>query len=249
MKHQYRKFMRRADWAVFFLVAYGAITIASIVSTILGINLSLRIDDGQSVSNAEVYANLILQTISGLLYTPAFVGVVITFLMWRHRASVNLALTGAHGQQLSPGKSDFPASPMPSFWWGVGSCLASIWVGGLSAIYISEITFGQAIAGLIGSMAFRAISLAALIRAVILMRQITSYHEKNLADYPALIEADGDATDAVLETEKAVAVPRPSTKTLPPPAKPPRTARCARCGKEVAAVELIFGVCSGHITI
>ena len=248
MKHRYRKFMRRVDWAVFFLVAYGAITIASIVSTFLGIDLSLRIDDGQSVSDSEVYANLILQTISGLLYTPAFVGVVIAFLMWRHRASVNLALIGAHGQQLSPGKPDFPASPMPSFWWGIGAWLVSTWVG-VMLIFLSESTFDLAITGLIGAMAFRAISLVFLIRAVILMRQITSNQGETPAAYPGQIEADGAVEDADSETETPVALPRPSTETLPPPAKPPRTARCARCGKEVAAVELIFGVCSGHITI
>ena len=246
MKHRYRKFMRRVDWAVFFLVAYGAITIASIVSTFLGIDLSLRIDDGQSVSDSEVYANLILQTISGLLYTPAFVGVVIAFLMWRHRASVNLALIGAHGQQLSPGKPDFPASRMPSFWLGIGAWLVSTWVG-VMLIFLSESTFDLAITGLIGAMAFRAISLVFLIRAVILMRRITSDQEEKHAPYPALIGADEAVADT--ETETPVALPRPSTETLPPPAKPPRTARCARCGKEVAAVELIFGVCSGHITI
>lgn len=246
MKHQYRKFMRRANWAVFCLVAYGAITIASIVSTFIGIDLSLRIDEGQSVSDSEVYVNLILQTISGLLYTPAFVGVVITFLMWMHRASVNLALIGAHGQQLSPGKPDFPASPMPSFWLGIGAWLVSTWVG-VMLIFLSESTVDLAITGLIGAMAFRAISLAALIRAVILMRRITSDQEEKHAPYPAPIEADEAVADS--ETETAAALPRPSTETLPPPAKPPRTARCARCGKEVAAVELIFGVCSGHITI
>lgn len=246
MKQQYRSAKRRADWVVFFLVAYGVLTIASIVSAIAEINLLQQVDSGQFVSNSEINANARRQTVIALLYTPALVGVVITFLMWMHRASVNLAVAGAPGRQFSPGKSDFPALPMLNFWWGIGAWLVSIWPGGIP-IFLSEITFGQAVLVSIAAMTFRVIALVFLIRAVILMWRITSDQEKKHAAVPSRIEPDVTVADTDAET--AAAISSPATETLPPPAGPPRDARCARCGKEMSAAELPFGICNEHIAI
>lgn len=250
MNQQFRPIKRWANWATFFLVVYGAMTIASTLSVIAEIDLLQRVYSGQAVSNAEIYANSRRQVIIGLLYTPAFVGVVIAFLLRMPRASVSLTDLGAHTQRFSPGKSDFPASPMPSFWWGIGAWLASIWVsGGLTSLFISEITLDHTIMVNSTAMTLRVISLAALIRAAILMRRITSDQAKTYAAGQGRIDAGDTLADADAEIAETAPAPRPSTETLPPPAKPPRAARCARCGKEMPAVELIFGVCSSHITI
>ena len=103
MNQQYRPAKGRANWATFFLMLYGAIAIASILSTIAEISLLQRIDNREFVSNAEIAANDRRLAILGLLNHASFIAAAVAFLAWIRRASANLAPLGVSWQRFSPG--------------------------------------------------------------------------------------------------------------------------------------------------
>ncbi len=87
----------------FFLVAHGLFVIASMISTVWEIGLLQRIESGEFVSEAEALDNDNRQAAIGMLYLVTLVVVVISFLIWIHRASKNLAPLGWEDQRFSPG--------------------------------------------------------------------------------------------------------------------------------------------------
>ena len=103
MNQQFRPAKGRANWATFFLLVYGAIAIASILSTIAEIGLLQRIDNREFVSNAEIAANDRRLAILGLLNFASFIAAAVAFLAWIRRASANLAPLGVSWQRFSPG--------------------------------------------------------------------------------------------------------------------------------------------------
>ena len=103
MHQQYRSAKGRANWATFFLLAYGAITIASILSTSAEIGLLQRIDGGPPVTHIEIAANDRRQVILALLHPASFIAAGVAFLLWIRRASANLSPLGVRRPRFSPG--------------------------------------------------------------------------------------------------------------------------------------------------
>lgn len=84
----------RAQVCTFFLVLHGVIVLVSIVSTLFEIDLLLRFQSGETVSEPEAQSNDDRQMVIGAFYFLSYLLVVITFLVWVYRASKNLAALG-----------------------------------------------------------------------------------------------------------------------------------------------------------
>ena len=92
----------RAAWTLLFLALFGAVLVASALSTIAEIGLLERIADGEPVSNSEVTANDNRQRAVSSLYFMSFLATVVAFCLWIYRASANLGAMGVEGQRFSP---------------------------------------------------------------------------------------------------------------------------------------------------
>ena len=99
----YRSPGARARLAMIFLLLYGVVTIAGIVSTLMEIDLLQQIDSRVYVSQDDILVNDNRQALIGLINLGSLVLAAVTFLMWLYRASKNLAPLGTQNQQYSPG--------------------------------------------------------------------------------------------------------------------------------------------------
>ena len=61
-----------------------------------------EIQDGEEVTDSDIDAHDSLVIILAILYFGTYVGCVVLFLMWKHKASKNLAPLGVSNQRFSP---------------------------------------------------------------------------------------------------------------------------------------------------
>jgi hypothetical protein len=84
------------------LVATVMVDLLSVVSTSLEIDLLERAIAGETITDAEADANDVRQGLIALLRTAMFIGTVIVFLLWSHRAHRNLPALGAANLRFKP---------------------------------------------------------------------------------------------------------------------------------------------------
>ena len=95
----------RSTWTLIFLMAFGAILMASFVSTVMEIQLLQRISDGEPVSLEEVESNDNRQIAIGLVLLAALAATVISFCLWIYRSASNLDALQANNRRFTPGWS------------------------------------------------------------------------------------------------------------------------------------------------
>ncbi len=95
----------RSTWTLIFFAGLIAVLLASFVSTVAEIGLIQRVVDGESVTEQELIANDDRQSAIGSITLIIYIGLIIAFCMWVHRASKNLAALNVVGQRFSPGWS------------------------------------------------------------------------------------------------------------------------------------------------
>ena len=100
--HQWRSPQRRANWTLILIAIHILVIVIIIASSLFEIDLLQRIQDGETVTEAEAASNDNRQAILGGLFFMSFVVVAIAFLMWINRASKNLSDLGASDQKFSP---------------------------------------------------------------------------------------------------------------------------------------------------
>lgn len=93
---------KRGNRFLFMLGLLGILTIASIILTLSEISLLQQIQAGEEVTDSDIDAHDNLVIILAILYFGTYVGCAILFLMWKHRASKNLAPLGVSNQRFSP---------------------------------------------------------------------------------------------------------------------------------------------------
>lgn len=99
----YRPADTRARWTLVLLAVLGLTTVLIMFATVGEISLLQRIVAGEFVSDAELIANDESQALMSLLYLAAFLGTIVVFCLWIHRASGNLRPLGARELSFSPG--------------------------------------------------------------------------------------------------------------------------------------------------
>ena len=81
----------------------GILTIASIILTVSEISLLQQIQAGEEVTYIDIVAPLDnYLTAHGIFWLVASLNCAVLFLMWKHRASKNLAALGVSNQRFSP---------------------------------------------------------------------------------------------------------------------------------------------------
>ena len=95
----------RARAVMFLLLACAAVSLFSIFSAYLQINLISGALAGGEVTEEQATANDMREGVAGLLWIIVFLATAITFLLWIHRAYRNLPALGNPKQRLeySPG--------------------------------------------------------------------------------------------------------------------------------------------------
>jgi len=93
----------RAQWVAVLLLVVIIVTIISVVSDSMQIQLLSRAQAGLSISEAEAIANDSRQATIGYIYFTVFVFTAIAFCVWIHRAHRNLPALGNRDLKYSPG--------------------------------------------------------------------------------------------------------------------------------------------------
>lgn len=93
----------RANWVVALLAATVVIDVIAVGSGLAEVGLLDRAIDGAFITEAEATANDVRQGLIGLVQIVLFVGTVVAFLMWLHRARRNLPALHARDLRFSPG--------------------------------------------------------------------------------------------------------------------------------------------------
>ena len=95
---------KRANRFLFMLGLLGILTIASTILTVSEISLLEQNQAGEEVTYSDIVAPLdndwIISSVRSLFWTSVFCAIL--FLMWKHRASKNLAPLGVSNQRFSP---------------------------------------------------------------------------------------------------------------------------------------------------
>lgn len=91
------------NWARGFLVAILVLSVVSIISGILEIELYSRLIRGYGYELAEVPQASLRQSLIGLLQSLLYMGTAVPFLIWFHRAHKNLPSLGQTGLAFTPG--------------------------------------------------------------------------------------------------------------------------------------------------
>ena len=94
---------KRANRFLLMLGLLGILTIASIILTLSEISLLEQNQAGEEVTYSDIVAPLVNDwIISSVRLLIAYLVCVVLFLMWKHRASKNLAPLGVSNQRFSP---------------------------------------------------------------------------------------------------------------------------------------------------
>ena len=95
----------RARAVMFLLAACAVVSLISIFSAYLQIELLSGVVAGGEISDEQIQANDVREGLVGLLWLAVFLATAIAFLLWLHRAYRNLPALGNPRQQLeySPG--------------------------------------------------------------------------------------------------------------------------------------------------
>ena len=80
----------------------GILTIDSVILTLSEISLLEQIQSGEEVTDSYIDALGNLWIILAILLIGTCVGCAVLFLMWKHKASKNLAPLGVSNQRFSP---------------------------------------------------------------------------------------------------------------------------------------------------
>jgi len=93
----------RAQWVIVFLAITIILGIVAIVSDYLQIDLTSRVMEGQTITEAELSSNDNRQQLIGILQFWTLVATGILFLMWIYRSHRNLPALGARYLKYTPG--------------------------------------------------------------------------------------------------------------------------------------------------
>lgn len=98
----FRSLGTRANWTTVFLVIFALITLGAILITSSEIDILQRVNEGQTVSEAEILS--IREGLSGMsfIYWASLLISSIAFLFWIYTASKNLASLNMLNQRFSP---------------------------------------------------------------------------------------------------------------------------------------------------
>mgnify|MGYP001311723013 CR=1 FL=1 len=92
----------RSAWTLIFFAGLTAVVLASFISTFAEIGLLQRVADGEFVPERELLANDDRQSVIGGITLLVYIGLIIAFCIWVHRAAKNLEALNVVGQRFSP---------------------------------------------------------------------------------------------------------------------------------------------------
>lgn len=128
MTESLRPLESRARWAVIGLVAVMVSDVLAIGSDLLEIRLMDRLIAGKDVSASSLDSDDIRQGVVAILQVVAYVGAIVFFLRWFHRAYSNLAALGSRprfGRGWALGGWFVPIL----WWWRPKQIANDIWRG------------------------------------------------------------------------------------------------------------------------
>ena len=118
--HAYRSPSIRAYLAVGVLVLLGIVAVATILSTKAEIDLLQRAVAGESITEAEAFANDTRQQLVSVIFLGVYAASAVAFIAWMYRASQNLAPLNGYDRRYQK----YP--PVHTvFWWFVP--VAHLW--------------------------------------------------------------------------------------------------------------------------
>ena len=95
----------KATVATTLFVVLGVATLITIIATAHQTNLIRELTDGRDVSNQQLLTSDTLLTFISNIYIGTFMAAALTFLVWLHTASKNLAALGTEHQEFTPFKA------------------------------------------------------------------------------------------------------------------------------------------------